>query len=231
MAAVALSSRFEVQPNSVQFGKFQVPVGNVLSAQIDSERSEVMLYCERAMGHAENCAIAFKLQTDERVKQFITGLLEKTQAYLFPFVRVNAEVVGTKNVAFVRAEFVLNSAEDAQNFERYIAPVYFKDSWVSFSGRAITIRTNEGTEADVIQRTKQAFTALNIHTDNTLNNALSKLEPRSPFYMAPIPTKIPDTDNCSRPPYYIVTPEKILKEVEHVSPGALATYTMEPHLV
>lgn len=231
MAAVALSSRLEVQPNSIQFGKFDLPVGNVLSVRIDREKSEVLLYCERGMGHAENCAIAFKLQTDERVKQFVVGLLKETQAYLLPFLRVNAEVVGTKNVAFVRAEFVFNSAEDAQNFERYIAPVYFKDSWVSFSGRAITIRTNEGTESDVIQRTKQAFTALNIHTDNTLNNALSQLEPRSPFFSAAIPRKIPDTDLCYRPPYYEVTPDKMFKEVEHPSQGSLPSYKMELYSV
>lgn len=228
MAASVSPSRLEVQPNSILFGKFHVPFGNILSARIDPERSEVMLYCEHAISHTENSSITFQLQTDERVKQFIQGLLEKTQAYLLPFVRVSAEVVRSENVAFVRAEFVLTTSEEARNFERYVAPVLFKGSWVSFSGLAVTIQTIDGPEADVVQRTKQAFAALNVHTDNTLRNALSKLDPSSPFCMAPIPAKIPDTHDCTRPPYYVVTPDTILKEVEHVSPGELATYTMEP---
>lgn len=204
----------EVHPHAVSIGKYLIPTGTMRSAHIDSERKDVRVWCgDGAMGRDGEVILDFHLLTSSRVKTFVEGLLNRTGAYLLSIHQLTARVLRHQGAAAVRAEFVLRDRNEAQAFCDYVAPVYFPDSSPTLNGRNVTVLTAPVAEEDLESRMKQAFSALNAHTNNTLQEALSK-DPQAPFQIAPLPPFMPE-EVCPfrQSPLYAITPNLVRKEI------------------
>lgn len=214
MALPAIQDRLAVLPHAVSIGKYQIPTGVMRSADIDPGRKVVRIWCgEGAMGHDGEVILDFHLLTSSRVKTFVKGLLNQTGAYLLSIDQLTARVSQNGGASVFRAEFTLPNRKSAEIFCDHAAPLYFPDLPHILNGRIVRIFTKPGDERDIISRMKQAFSSLNVHTNNTLQEALSR-DPQAAFQVDPLPRFMGD-EVCSfrQPPLYAISPILVRKEI------------------
>lgn len=205
-----------VESHSVQIGKYEIPTGEVISARV-LENNTVRLWCRNgAMGSNGDIVLDFQLQNSNKVSQFVKGILEKTKAYLIAIADLKAQVQKQQpqsDTSYVHAEFKFHTSKDAFSFQKYITPVYFNSNdGIVWRDCKVTVFSTTGKEDEVVSQMKSVFAKLNVHTQNTLYDALSQYSESTPFYtFRPEPKKL-YLANYIRAPDYTISPEKILVE-------------------
>jgi hypothetical protein len=203
-----------VEPHHVFIGKYCVPVGHVTAVQIYQEKPVVRVCCVAgAMGRMGLVDIDFQLGSVERVKDFVRGLLRETEAYFLLVSKLKTAVLRTDEAFSVQAEFTFSSSLQARIFGEYLAPICFPVRKIGVKGRTVTLLSNQGAEAVIVDQMKKAFAALNRHTRGTVHNALS-LDCESPFKVPPVHQLYVGEPIAyfRRYAFYVIGPERAYKE-------------------
>ncbi len=205
----------EVNLGTVVLGPRQIPIGEVSSADIYGNKHEVRLYCKKgAMGLQKEAVLNFQLETAQKVAELVKGLLLKTKSGHFISVcglETRFTPLGS-SLVMGSATFTLNSAGAAPDFAAYIAPVYFPGyDIIQDLSACVTVTSQEGNEAEIIQQMREAFLLLNAHTHDTLNGQLIlNRDPRFPGI-----ARTRGSEEMGRyhyRPTFAITPYGVLKE-------------------
>ncbi len=183
----AFGSQFSVRGSAVEMGPNIINIGRASYLHVLQNRHVVRLFCDR---NGANAMIDFQLRTARNVMEFIRQLKEESDVFLMPVGHVRKEVYEEGNGMFSGgADFYFNSTVDAENFNKYVAPLFFPGFKPYWQGKSVVklfteeLRTERGMHAlldrefDDFNRVTGNTLEARIKQPNNVPNGLVKLPP------------------------------------------------------
>ena len=185
----AFGSQFSVRGSTVEMGANNIDIGTPSYLHVLKNRHVVRLFCDR---NGMNTMIDFQLRTARNVMEFIRQMKDESDVFLMPVNHVKKELQDQGNGMFLGgADFYFNSAADAENFNDYVAPLFFPGFKPYWQGKTVVklfteaLRTERGMHA-LLDREFEDFNRV---TGNTLEAKLKDQAPNGLVKLPPLMTQ------------------------------------------
>ncbi len=166
---MAVESNVSVTSESIQFGRFIIPIRHVATLNIAGKDKEVTLFCQHSMGIMGYSILSFQCTSMKEMKTLIEGVIKCTSAY-FTSIQYKKQIVGSKKNSQAIIDLYFHCPSECANFKQFLVPVLFKNFKIATKSnrKELSLTSDEGSYQEISREVNQALARLEMHTKGRL---------------------------------------------------------------